>query len=207
MIDVIVGGDGSYLEQVVNLDHKVFSPWAWKTEAQYREIFDKSPNSFLFSIDSDTGKLIGYLIVLPVTKEYFERTLLPDFSENDISPDKIKNFSKGTNNLIYLMGIANDPHSKDRLRSLNKLSVTYKNILKSMAQDEFILVSQASALACGEGGVKLCLGLKMNEVCTNHKGVIYVNRKFHEEFLNLCDKQELLKALQSNVIASKRIDN
>jgi hypothetical protein len=205
MIQIEIGGDNEKNKRVLGvlaLDSQAFPSWSFKTPEFYFKLHERHPDGFIFAFDTLTQQMVGYILALPVNREYFERTLKPDFDETDLTPDKIEDLKVGPN-LFYAAGIVVRLDRSDRVLIFRKLMKAYSDYLASLFLDNKMYVSEMSSIAVSKVGMGLCDQIGMTKICPadGDHGTIYCNRNFYKSFKydqisKLDDKLEILKELR-----------
>jgi hypothetical protein len=195
-IKILIGGNSQYLNPAVSLAMKVYKKEDVSPLAVYKEMHDRNPNAFVFAIDDRTHELVGYVINIPLEKSYFESTNQASYDESDLTPDRILQFKKGMN-YIYMFSIVINPGYTDRVPALRALVNGVREQFNSLAQDGKY-ITQASAVALSDSGIKLCQGMKMTEIGVNKKGTVFIHKSFHTLFANDATKSHILKTFVQN---------
>lgn len=197
-IEIRIGKARHHMAMVRELATKVYDPKDVSPLAKYLELFDRCPEGFIFAFDTDTNRLVGYIISLPLEQEYFPRTTEMDYTEGDLTPEVVKQYTKG-NNYVYLFSIVSNRNHPKRLEILRSLSRAYVSQLRDMARDgKYVL--EASAIALSESGIKICQGMNMEEKGVNPKGTVFHSEKFHKLYIDSDTKQDIIR----NFIINKR---
>ncbi|MBX2986734.1 MAG: hypothetical protein KF802_02455 [Bdellovibrionaceae bacterium] len=199
MIRVTIGKKKHYMPMVVNLAERVYKSEDVSPLKKYYALFDKCPEAFIFAFD-EQDKLVGYIISLPLIKEYFPQTIKSDYTEQDLTLDKVKPYTRG-NNYVYLFSIVSDLKHKDRHAIFKALSKAYINQLRQLAIDGKY-VMESSAVALSPIGQKICQIMRMQEVGVNPKGVVYHQPKFHKIFVDT--KPEVKDMVRDNFVRHQK---
>lgn len=198
-VKVRIGGDNSYIHSVVSLAKRVYKPEDVSSIERYYSFFKKSPESFIFAIDPLNNHLKGYIISLPLDFNYFPNTITTEFKEDCLIPEVVRPYQKGANK-VYLFSIVIDPSCPNRLETLKALSKAYIQQMRDYALDG-VFITEASALALSESGIKICQGINMDLLSINDKGHIFHRREFHKNFIDKDTKEGILKSF----VARKRL--
>lgn len=181
MITVTIGKKRHYMPMVVNLAEKVYKPEDVSSLKKYLALFDKCPEAFIFAFD-EQKRLVGYIISLPLLKDYFPKTTQADYTEQDLTLDVVCPYEKG-NNYVYLFSIVSNQTHKERLAIFRALSRAYIKQLRQLAiNGKYVL--EASAVALSPVGQKICEIMSMQKIGVNPKGTVYHQPKFHKVFVD-----------------------
>lgn len=197
-----IGNCRTQIPQIVNLALQVYREEDVSSIVKYYALYDQSPESFIMAIDSTNEKVLGYIIAVPFSEKYFERTLSPDYNEECLTPREVRPYQKGANK-IYLFSIVTKPDYENRIAILSGLSRTFKEQLKNMLS-EGIYITEASALALSVSGIKICMGLKMNIIGTNIRGSVFHNPDFYKLYINSPSKEDSIKNIIRNKLLNSR---
>lgn len=151
------------LRQLAALDKIIYSQDYWVSDPIGRKWYNK--NSKLWTVAKEIGSqtIIGYVGAFPLSKEIFEKTVLPSYDEISIEPDDIEVYDIPGIYYVYLNSIVVSP-------AYQKISSVYKKILDGfidflieLAEDD-IFFAEVSARAVSPIGEKICRSLNMVSV-------------------------------------------
>lgn len=186
-----IGKCRQFIPQIVSLALQVYREENVSSITKYYSLYDKCPESFIVALDPKTNKVLGYIISIPFSRFYFNQTIKPDYNEDGLNHNDIRPFQKG-NNLVYLFSIVTKPDYINRTGVLSGLSRTLRDQFKTMAS-QGIYITEASALALSDSGIKICHGLKMQTMGSNAHGTVFYNSQFYKLFVDMESKNEIIK--------------
>lgn len=191
-----IGRCRQLIPQIVDLALRVYKEENVSSMSKYYTLYDKCPESFIVALDPRSNKVLGYIITIPFSRNYFDKTIRPNYNEDDLSAQDIRPFQKG-NNLVYLFSIVTMPDYGNRTGVLSGLSRTLRDQFKGMSS-EGVYITEASALALSESGIKICKGLKMDVMGSNPDGTVFYNPQFYKLFVDMESKEEIIKKFIHN---------
>lgn len=99
------------IEEIYNLDKKVFkNDYLWTSD--YRiELYNKNKKSFIMI--TYKKKLIGYINYLCISHEKYDKIISSWNIINEFDPDDIVSFEKGKNNYVSINSVVIDPIFQD----------------------------------------------------------------------------------------------
>lgn len=191
-----IGNCREYIPEADALGIAYFGDTGQFPLSKWYQLYEVSPESFLFAVDEDSDKLLGYIIMVPVNDEFFEKTKQVNFTEELFSPEHVRSFRKGTN-YVYFFSILISKKCDERIRVLRMMAKAEVEFCKKLALDGKY-ITQATALAYTQAGEKLCSGLKMTEVGKNECGTVYHGEKFYRMYKKEDTHDQILKTFTVN---------
>lgn len=206
-IKITVGNCYELLVEIRNLAIAAYGIERTSSLEKYYELYKKCPKAFLVVQDIETEKVVGYNISLPLTKEYFNMTISPNYTEDDLTPDKVIDYHYGVN-YIYFFSIVIDRSYEHRLIVLREMRFKQEIFFRRQIRlGRYI--NSTSALSYSDSGIKICLGLGMKSVGTNKKGTVFVNKGFDRKLVakNIDDKNIILRNFTKNKLKQNSVFN
>jgi hypothetical protein len=106
------------IPEIVDIDERTFNVGQAKDRTReaylqwltpvYRGWFQKNPEAFAVLRDT-SGKVIGYMCLLPIRREVIDRFVRDEIDMDSISPDDVEQFEPGRVLHVYVIALAIDP--------------------------------------------------------------------------------------------------
>lgn len=115
--------------------------------------------------DINTGRIVGYFSVLPVTDEIYDKILCGNFQDKDFTSDSIEQYIFSNFYKIYIAGVGIDPKYQNT-GAFIKLYNALIDLFLSLAKEREIYVSEILAEASTKQGEKFCKMVGMKKICS-----------------------------------------
>lgn len=159
------GGEAGMLPLIgaINLAVETYQGQHVFSHSKHIEIFKANPNSYFFAYDINTKRVVGCIVAIPVTDEFFKRTLSDDFEEDELNKSVIISNTETGIRKLYFCSITCDQKNSDRVRILSGLVKKFISFHSTQLL-EGCKVTEVSAMAISDAGVKLCkmMGLSLH---------------------------------------------
>lgn len=121
----------------------------------------------------NTGRIVGYFALLPVTDELFNKIQSGDFKDNDLSTDGIRQYDMADFYKLYVAAVCIHPKHQNTT-AFNRLYHALIEMMYELATEREIYITDIVTEASTKQGEKLCkiLGLK-KLMCTDLDTELY----------------------------------
>ncbi|MEK2647331.1 hypothetical protein [Bdellovibrio sp. BCCA] len=167
------------------------------SHSKHIEIFKANPNSFFFAMDTLTKKVVGCIVAIPVKDDFFNRTISPDFNEDELSKDVIASSKSPGVRKLYFCSITCDQKSSDRVRILSGLMRKFISFYGERLL-EGCKVTEVSAMAVSAAGAHLCEMMGLTKISEHQDGhSVYklsnLSKKIYDNHLTNVQKNVVLR--------------
>jgi len=172
--EIISGREASLqdIEEIVKLDAKSFDAcYGVSAEADY-DLFRVNRENGLIVRDKATGAIIGYSMLLPVSRETYGMIRQGGFVDTAFRPDMVVKFGEpGIYNLYFAAVAIHPDHRRGRL--IVKMMDAMVHDFIQLAE-RGIYIEKMLADVVSRDGEKFCRFFGLEKVCdTNHGSKIY----------------------------------
>ena len=146
------------------------------------EWYEYNNYSYIAAKDTKTGKIVGYMTLLPITEDTYNQILSGDFMDKDFTKDSILQYDYPGLYTIYIASVAIHPVYQNSNVFFELYNATIDMFL-GLAKQREIYVEKIIAEASTKQGEKLCKLLKMKKYCsTTNNTDIYTLTLIPPEF-------------------------
>jgi len=172
--EIIHGKDAplSVIEEIVKLDIAAFDAcYRVSAEADYG-LFRVNRENGLIIREKATGTVVGYSMLLPVTRETFETIRSGGFVDTALSPEMVVSFDAPGIYDLYFAAVAIHPDHRGGRLILRMMDVMVQDFIGLAERGIFIEKMLADVVS--REGEKFCRLFGLKKVCvTNHSSTIY----------------------------------
>lgn len=191
--------DSSFLPRVMDIDKKVYEGSCVGNLENMIARYEKNPKSFVCVMDTETGRLAGYINFFPCTDDLYYDIVedCPFMRDDDITPDEIADYQPKGNHL-FIISIAIDPDYQDKTDTMKVLSKGFINYLNRINQDYRIEDLTATAVSPdGKKALTNFLFRQLRILEQDHGYIVYICKdKFLEKLL---DNELYLKSYHDDI--------
>lgn len=163
------------------------------------EWYEYNNYTYIAAKDIKTGKIAGYITLLPITEDTYNQILSGDFMDKDFTRDSILQYDYPGLYTIYVASVAIHPFYQNSNVFLELYNATIDMFL-DLAKQRDIYIEKIIAEASTKQGEKLCKLLRMKKYCSTTSNTdIYILTLIPPEFklfgakgkvfMNLCKQK------------------
>ena len=173
--EVVRGADVTLkaIEDVVALDNQNYEEECYHKTAGYNyALFRTNDESGIAVRDRETGSIVGYAMLLPISAETYARIRTGCFIDSDLTPEMVVRYGvPGIYHLYFASVVVHPEHRSARmiLTMMDAIAEVFLELAK-----RGIFINRMLADCVSRDGVKFCRLFGLNKICTsNHKSDIY----------------------------------
>ncbi|MBP5665420.1 MAG: hypothetical protein J6X87_04005, partial [Clostridia bacterium] len=160
------------IREAVLLDTLVYDDIYRVDTTRCEEWFEVNPDIYVMAKDSNTGKLIAYVNILPVTDECYDRLKMGDFIDTGITADMILSYDMPFPYSVYFSSIVIHPDYQNTAVFMQLFNAIIKKFISLGEHDVFVRRMLADAVT--KNGEKFCKLFGMKKVKnSNHESTLF----------------------------------
>jgi hypothetical protein len=173
--EVVRGADVTLkeIEDVVSLDNQNYEEECYHKTASYNYALFRTNNESGVAVrDRETGSIVGYSMLLPVSSETYARIRAGGFADSDLTPDMVVKYAApGIYHLYFASVVVHPAHRSARmiLTMMDALTEDFQALA-----DRGIFIDRMIADGVSRDGIRFCRLFGLNRICaSDHKSDIY----------------------------------